>query len=461
MRRTRILRLGGGAAGLAAVALVAGGALSGGAPASLAGAASVPSLPGVPTSLPTGATCFATPAPPATGSPVSAAGGGQVSSPAGGGALTASGSGLKLCVSPASAPSLPSLPGAPSLPAPPSGLPGLPTLPAPPSGLPGLPHACPRRRAASLACPRCPRRRVAESPGSRACPHRGSRACPHRGSRACPHRGSRAFRARQVAGSRGSRACPPRARPVFRPARSRWAEASRSRSDRHTGAAAPRPHPGWIGRAHQRPADLARGGRCPRARSESAQVAEHHQLRGVRDEVGLLVPQRGLGRCPPVVGPTGPVVGEQPLGPGRAEEVHREIDARREPVVVLVAEAFRDRPGHAIREREDGERVERAVGEPRWIVEPVPAGGVRADWVRVPPRVGARSPPDPRPATRTGLATRSRGPGAAGRGRSGSERGGTSGCHESTKLGPRREQPKTASVGGADAATTLRTSESA
>jgi len=50
MQRTRIVQLGGGAAGLAALALVAAGALSTGAPEMAATAATLPS---VPTSVPT------------------------------------------------------------------------------------------------------------------------------------------------------------------------------------------------------------------------------------------------------------------------------------------------------------------------------------------------------------------------------------------------------------------------
>ena len=53
------------------------------------------------------------------------------------------------------------------------------------------------------------------------------------------------------------------------------------------------------------------------------QVREEHHLRGVGDEVAVLVPDRRLGRRPPVVRPTSPVVSEEPLRVGRARTCER------------------------------------------------------------------------------------------------------------------------------------------
>ena len=96
MQRTRIVQLGGGAAGLAALALVAAGALSTGAPEMAASAASVPGLP----SLPAGGGCQSTPGLPVSG-PVSGSGSGSVTSTAGSGSVSASGSGVTVCATPA------------------------------------------------------------------------------------------------------------------------------------------------------------------------------------------------------------------------------------------------------------------------------------------------------------------------------------------------------------------------
>jgi hypothetical protein len=180
MVRTRFLGLAGGAAGIAAIAFVAGGVLTGGAaPATMGGASKAghgagpahavahssgkmcEKTPGLPSSVPT--------------SPLGApSGGGRITSWAGTGSVKTSSNGIHACFTPSTAlgilllstglpvggglPSTSSLPGLSSLPSP-GGAPGLPSLPtgslpSPPSlpggglpsppglpggGLPGLP----------------------------------------------------------------------------------------------------------------------------------------------------------------------------------------------------------------------------------------------------------------------------------------------------------------------------------
>jgi hypothetical protein len=112
---SRILRLAGSAAGLAAAGLVVGGVL----PTGGVGVPSIPSAVSVPAGVPSGNQCVSTPGLPASSSPITASGGGSASSPGGGGSVQASSSGATVCVTGVSdVPSAPSLPIEGGLPSP-------------------------------------------------------------------------------------------------------------------------------------------------------------------------------------------------------------------------------------------------------------------------------------------------------------------------------------------------------
>src|SRR5205807_1876074 len=76
-------------------------------------------------------------------------------------------------------------------------------------------------------------------------------------------------------------------------------------------------------------------------------------------------------------GPASSIVGQEPFAVSRFEEMHGEVGAGREPWLSVRAELLSDGPWHAVRQRDDTQRVERAVGKQRWIVEPNPSRYLR------------------------------------------------------------------------------------
>src|SRR6266567_926622 len=116
------------------------------------------------------------------------------------------------------------------------------------------------------------------------------------------------------------------------------------------------------------------------------EVGEEHHLGGVGDESPVLVPERALSGRPSIVCPAGAVVGQEPFGAQRLEEVHGQIRARREPRRTLVPQTLGDASGHPVRQGENAEGVDRTVRQLRRAVEPQPCGHVGSSGLVLLPR---------------------------------------------------------------------------
>ncbi len=88
-----------------------------------------------------------------------------------------------------------------------------------------------------------------------------------------------------------------------------------------------------------------------------------------------------------------PVDGEHPVGTRFAQNVHRQVGARRQPLTpaILGTDALADRAGHCVAERDERERIPGAVVGAGRVVEAIPrAPQRRLGFIVVPRRVPER-----------------------------------------------------------------------